>query len=268
MDEAGHLAEIATKGYTILADVLGSAEISDVKRALAPWLQQDLMGRNNFEGHKTERVYALLAKVPALASIIEHPRLLPLLDNLLTEHYLLSANLAINIHPGETPQPFHADHTQVGNSDRSQLNGISTIWAFDDFTDVNGATEVIAGSHLWTTAEFNAGVARDQPMTKVLMSAGSVLVFHGSLYHRGGANNSSSTRLAITPQYCQPWLRQLENMVLAIPPSVAGQFSPRLQEMLGFGVREPGFMGYVDGRHPRRLVDAGYQGRKARGLSS
>ncbi|MFT6436629.1 MAG: ectoine hydroxylase-related dioxygenase (phytanoyl-CoA dioxygenase family) [Candidatus Azotimanducaceae bacterium] len=268
MDLAEHLSEIDTKGYTILENVLSNDEVADVKQALSPWLKQELMGRNNFEGLKTERVYALLAKIPAMSKILEHPRLLALLDQMLAEHYLLSANLAINLHPGETPQPFHADHTQDGNCDRTKLSGVSTIWAFDDFTESNGATEVVEGSHRWTTEEFEAGISTAKPTTKVLMEAGSVLVFHGSLYHRGGANDSVSTRLAITPQYCQPWLRQLENMVLAIPPAVAGQFSDRLQEMLGFGVREPSFMGYVDGLHPRKLIDASYQGRKARGVPS
>ena len=57
------------------------------------------------------------------------------------------------------------------------------------------------------------------------MPAGSALVFAGSLIHRGGANSSDGLRLAITPQYCMPWLRQIENMVLACrlqpPPSTA-----------------------------------------------
>ena len=103
---------------------------------------------------------------------------------------------------------------------------------------------------------------------KIVMPAGSVLVFTGTLYHRGGANNSSKPRLAITPQYCQPWLRQLENMVLSVPPDKARQLSPRIQALLGYSVRAPGFMGYVDGVHPKRLIDSDYEGRKSRGLAS
>jgi hypothetical protein len=38
--------------------------------------------------------------------------------------------------------------------------------------------------------------------------------------------------------------------------------------MLGYSIREPGFMGYVDGVHPKRLFDTAYQGRKARDLPS
>ena len=100
---------------------------------------------------------------------------------------------------------------------------------------------------------------------QVQMTAGSVVVFAGNLLHRGGANNSDSTRLAITPQYCMPWLRQIEHMVLAVPPEIAARYSDRIQEMLGYNVIDPGFVGYVDGVHPKRLINSDYEGRASRG---
>ncbi len=95
------------------------------------------------------------------------------------------------------------------------------------------------------------------------MPAGSVLIFHGRVYHRGGANNSQSARMGISPQYIDPMVRQIENMVLAVPPDVARQYSDRIQELLGYSVVEP-FFGFVDGRHPKNLIDSSYQGRKYR----
>ena len=98
----------------------------------------------------------------------------------------------------------------------------------------------------------------------MLMPAGSVVVFDGALIRRGGANLSATDRLAITPQYCNPGLRQIENMVLSVPPAVARQYSERIQNMLGYNIIEPSFMGYVDGVHPKRLIDSAYEGRKYR----
>ena len=138
--------------------------------------------------------------------------------------------------------------------------GVSTIWALEDFTHENGATEVIPGSQNWPASRE----AAEHEVHKVAMPAGSVVVFDGRLLHRGGANNSSATRLAVTPQYCAPGLRQIENMVLAVPPNVAGTYSARIQNMLGYNIIEPGFMGYVDGMHPKRLIDERYRGRKYR----
>ena len=258
------LKQIREVGYCIIPAALDADALTAVKQALSPWFGRQKMGRNNFEGSETERVYALLDKDPVFASIVEHKSVLAIVDKLLEPTYLLSANLAMNIHPGETPQPFHADHASVPNCPRNATNGVSTIWAMDDFSETNGATQVVPGSHLWDSER----PIKDEMLEPVIVTAGSVLVFHGSLIHRGGANNSNSTRLAITPQYCQPWLRQLETMLLAISPEMAASYSPRLQALLGYSIREPGFMGYVDGMHPKRLIDQQYQGRHSRGKQS
>jgi len=257
------VAAIRDRGFIVLERLLSEDQVARIRSELAPYLQKQHMGRNDFEGFKSERVYALLAKAPAVARIIEHPVVLPIVDALLPKNYLLSSALAINLHPGETAQSFHIDDAPGGGPEvpkpRSPF-GISTIWAFDDFTADNGATEVVPGSHRWPAERS----ARAEEAQKVLMPAGSVVVFAGNLIHRGGANRSDSTRLAITPQYCSPWMRQLENMTLAVPPETAGQYSDRIQALLGYSVNDPGFMGHVDGLHPKRLIRSDYQGRKHR----
>jgi ectoine hydroxylase-related dioxygenase (phytanoyl-CoA dioxygenase family) len=262
-----HVERIRSQGFTVLERVLPDTAVARVRGELAPYLQRKLMGRNDFEGFSSERVYALLAKAPSVAELVEHPAVLELVDALLPRNYLLSAALAINVHPGETPQDFHIDDA-AGSGGHAlfarprDMYGVSAIWALDDFTATNGATEVIPGSHRWGPERAPSPA----DAVKVLMPAGSVLVFAGNLYHRGGANTSDGTRLAITPQYCLPFLRQIEHMVLSVPPEVAGQYSQRVQELLGYNVIDPGFMGYVDGRHPKRLIDPDYQGRKYRGV--
>jgi hypothetical protein len=57
-------------------------------------------------------------------------------------------------------------------------------------------------------------------------------------------------------------------MLLAISAERAASYSLRLQALLGYSIREPGFMGYVDGMHPKRLIDAQYKGPHLRGKSS
>ncbi len=260
---ADAVASIREQGFVVLKNVLRDEQVRQIRDELAPYLQMQHMGRNDFEGFKSERVYALLAKAPSIAQIIEHPAVLPIVDAFLPKNYLLSSALAINLHPGETAQGFHIDDAPGGGPDVPKPRapfGISTIWAFDDFTDDNGATEVIPGSHRWPAER----TAREGEQVKVLMPAGSVVVFAGNLTHRGGANHSNAKRLAITPQYCSPWMRQLENMTLAVPPEVAGRYSDRVQGLLGYSVNDPGFMGHVDGLHPKRLIRSDYLGRKYR----
>ena len=253
---------IRRDGYVVVPDLISQQEVDEIKASLAPWLRGELMGRNDFEGIRSERVYALLAKAPPVARIIEHPDVLALLDALLTPHYRLSACLAIQVHPGETPQGWHADDSYVWIPRPRPMMGVSAIWAFDDFTDDNGATEVIPGSHLWGPDE--QAEPDDARAVRVIMPAGSVVLFAGTLEHRGGAHRGSATRLGITPQYCEPWVRQIENMPLAVPPELAGRYSERVQELLGYDIFEPTFIGYVDGMHPKRLIDPDYSTRKAR----
>lgn len=254
-----HLARLRVDGFTVIERLIDAELVAAIRTELDPYLQQRHMGRNNFEGLASERVYALLAKSPSMARLIEHPQILALVDAVLPPNYLLSAALAINIHPGETPQPFHTDDGNTAPRPRAPL-GVSTIWALDDFTASNGATEVVPGSHLWPQLRD----VQDGEAVKVIMPAGSVVVFAGSLLHRGGASTGPGTRLGITPQYCAPWLRQIENMVLAVPPELAAGYSDRVQSLLGYSVIDPGFMGYVDGMHPKRLIDPDYRGRKQR----
>jgi ectoine hydroxylase-related dioxygenase (phytanoyl-CoA dioxygenase family) len=80
-----------------------------------------------------------------------------------------------------------------------------------------------------------------------------VLFIAGSLYHGGGANRSDRPRLGVLLEYAAGWLRQQENHVLAVPQDVVRTLPERLQELLGYNIHPP-FVGYVDGRHPRRVL--------------
>jgi ectoine hydroxylase-related dioxygenase (phytanoyl-CoA dioxygenase family) len=85
------------------------------------------------------------------------------------------------------------------------------------------------------------------------MPAGSALVYLGSVWHGGGANTTGTSRLGVVMHYARAWLRPVENHVLVVPPDVAATLPERLQELLGYNICAP-FIGYVDGRHPKKLL--------------
>ena len=254
----------------IFERVLPADKVAAIRAALAPHLGRDLKGRNDFEGLNTNRVYALLAKSPVFAELVIHPLVLAFVEAELGPSCLLSAYLAINLHPGETVQPWHTDDGGARLPRPRPALGVSTFWAIDDTTETNGSTEVIPGSHLWderridgaaTPADFDARSALDQDhdpghradAVKLAMPSGSLAIAKGTLWHRGGSNRSDSPRLIITPQYCAGWVRQLENMCLAVPPDIAEHLPERARELIGYSIHPP-FMGYVDGVHPKRLL--------------
>ena len=85
------------------------------------------------------------------------------------------------------------------------------------------------------------------------MPAGSVAFYTGSIWHGGGANATAEARLGVILEYAAAWLRQQENHVIGVPPDLVATLPGKLQELLGYNIYPP-FMGYVDGRHPRRFL--------------
>ncbi len=250
------VAHLERDGYLIFLRVLDDAACDRIREALDPYLQKKLLGRNPFEGHDSERVYALLAKSPVFAELVAHPLVMQLAARTLGEGFLLSACLAIHVHPGETPQALHFDDAFYRVPRPRPAYSLSTFWAIDAFTEDNGATEIIPGSHRWGDLDLGplGEEGQNHPdLVKAIMPRGSLMVCPGTLWHRGGANRSAGPRLAITPQYCVTWARQQETMLLAVPPELAATYPEEVQSLLGYNVHPP-FMGHVNGMHPRRVM--------------
>lgn len=251
IDTEAALTRLEADGYVVLPDAVDADVVARIRSELSPYLASAPFGRNDFEGFRTQRLYALFTKAPSTAALVAHPAVLALVDHYLAQPCLLSANIAINVHPGETAQDLHPDDGYCGVPRPRQPYGVSAIWAIDDFTATNGAIEVLPGSHRFGSGP--AAAADDPRIRSIEMRSGSVLVFLGTTYHRGGTNRSDGIRLAITPQYCSPWMRQIENMSLAIPADVAAALPERVQDLLGYSIMPP-FIGYVDGKHPRHVL--------------
>lgn len=252
------LAQLDRDGYVILERLLSERECAAIATALAPFEDGRPMGRNDFEGERTQRVYSLAGKGEVFLRLAEHPRIVRILAARLLPGYLLSNLQSIRLHPGETPQGFHTDDAFYPIPRPHASLALSTIWAIEDFTAENGATELVPGSHRWGGEHPDD---RPNEVKKAVMPAGSVVIFDGSLWHRGGENTSRGTRLALSPQYCQPWLRPQESQLLIVPPERAKACSPGMRSMLGYNIHPP-FVGQVDGMHPLRLVDPEYRQHK------
>ncbi|MGW4356110.1 phytanoyl-CoA dioxygenase family protein [Nocardia sp. NPDC004582] len=244
------LAVLERDGYVILPDLLTAAELDQIRESVAPLL--DRSGRNNFEGHSTQRVYSVLNKTRSCDRIADHPRVLALLDRLFLPNYLLSMLQVINILPGEAAQMLHTDDGFYPLPRPRKALGAATIWAIDDFTADNGATDVVLGSHVWGDELPDASTPREP----IVMRAGSCVFFGGTLWHGGGANRSANPRLALTAQYCEPWLRPQEAFTLSMTRDTVRAVSEDIRRMLGYSIHPP-FIGQVDGMHPKRLLEPG-----------
>src|SRR5258705_13813137 len=116
-----------------------------------------------------------------------------LLERVLFPNSLLPPAQSIRLPPGGGAQAWHPDDAFYPVArPHAQPLAVSVIWAIEDFTADNGATEVIPGSHRWGTE--HPDTQRTAPVAAV-MPAGLALVFAAALWHRGGSNRSPRTRL-------------------------------------------------------------------------
>ena len=243
------VAAVERDGYCIVEGVVPPDEVAAIKAELQTVLDAIPHGRNDFEGFKTRRIYALFAKTRRFDEWATHPLVLVVLARVLGPHYQLSAPTGIEIGPGEVAQVLHRDDSIYPLPEPHGEVVVNTMWPLDDFTEANGATRIIPGSHRWSDrpGDGAATVAAEMP-------AGSVMFYTGSVWHGGGANTTDRSRLGVILEYLVSWLRPQENHLLGVPREVAARLPERLQELLGYNIYPP-FMGYVDGRHPRRVLE-------------
>jgi ectoine hydroxylase-related dioxygenase (phytanoyl-CoA dioxygenase family) len=249
---ASHLERIASEGYTIVENAIDADLLADVGRELTR-LECELDVRpatNNFEGARTLRIYNLLVHGRLWEQIPVHPAVLPIVEGVLDPGCLVSSLSSIDILPGETAQPIHADDQLIPLAKPHVATVCNTMWALTDFTEPNGATRVIPGSHLW---DYSPTYGQSYNSVPAEMSSGTVLIWHGSLWHGGGANTTDARRVGIAMNYCAGWIRQQENQQLGIPRQLAAGFEPRLQELLGYGVYN-GLIGHIDKHSPVELL--------------
>jgi ectoine hydroxylase-related dioxygenase (phytanoyl-CoA dioxygenase family) len=254
IDVGAHVEQIARDGYTILERVI-APDLLDALAADLARLERELdvqPAANSFEGHHTLRVYNLLARARIWEQVPVHPAVLPVVEGVLDPGALVSSLSSIAILPGEDAQPIHADDQLMPIAKPHVSTVCNTMWALTDFTEANGATRLVPGSHL---ADCSPDYGAPYESVAAVMPKGSVLVWHGSLWHGGGANTSGERRVGIAMNYCAGWIRQQENQQLGIPREIAAQFSPRLRELVGYGVYNM-LIGHIDKHSPVELLDA------------
>ena len=248
-----HVERIRRDGFTIVEDAIEPALIDALNAALLR-LERELDAKpamNGFEGHKTVRIYNLLAFGGPFMDVPVHTNVLPVVEEILDPGCLISSLSSIAIDPGETAQPIHADDMVIPLAKPHIPIVCNSMWALSDFTAANGATRLVPGSHLKANPVY--GGAYETIAAE--MKKGSVLIWDGSLWHGGGANRTDERRTGIAMNYCAGFIRQQENQQLGLKPGLVKTFPPRLQELVGYGVYR-GLIGHIDKKSAAQVLGA------------
>ncbi|HJW42449.1 MAG TPA: phytanoyl-CoA dioxygenase family protein [Rhizomicrobium sp.] len=249
-----HVARVARDGFTVVEDAIEPALIGVLSSELDR-LERELGAKpamNGFEGHKTVRIYNLLAYGEPFTRIPVHNNVRPVIEGVLDAGCLISSLSSIAIDPGETAQPIHADDMVISLDKPHRPIVCNSMWALTDFTDANGATRLVPGSHKKANPDYGG----QYETVPAAMKKGSVLIWDGSLWHGGGANKTGERRTGIAMNYCAGFIRQQENQQLGLAPELVKSFSPRLQELVGYGVYQ-GLIGHIDKKSPAQVLNGG-----------
>lgn len=225
-DIEGIQAAVAEDGACIALNVLSpdlcDALIADFQPHLEeiPWGTDELGYRDNFYGRQTKRLHGLFSKSSKMQDVLMHPLFLTLAKRMFVEPGLssdirLSNTELMVLNKDQDVQEFHTDGAswqRVQAAEKANGNEIliSANCALTDFTETNGATRVVPGSHLWKAHR----APRPDEVCLAVMPKGAALIYSGNAIHSGGANQEDAARFGLYLGYIVSWLRPIENQLV------------------------------------------------------
>jgi ectoine hydroxylase-related dioxygenase (phytanoyl-CoA dioxygenase family) len=253
------VAEALARDGCVVVDHLAPTGSPDrILEEMAPFMEVARPGEDIYSGMHTRRTGALVARSPTARELVMHPLVLDTMRRVLghATGFQLHITQIITLEPGERAQPIHRDQWVFNRFPFPAGFEVQcgTLWALTDFTEQNGATRLLPGSHLLD--DRNEVPEIEGESVPAEMEAGSVLFYTGSVHHGAGANATDAPRHGLNITYDLSWLRQEENQYLAVPPEIARTLPEPLLRLIGYA---PGgySLGYIDGqRDPIEVLRA------------
>jgi ectoine hydroxylase-related dioxygenase (phytanoyl-CoA dioxygenase family) len=158
------------------------------------------------EAHRedgTDRLADLVDKGPMFDLCWNNPRQLAAISHVLRgqEFKVFSLNGRAAL-PARGHQALHVDWGSPVAPGEYQI--CNSIWMLDDFTEENGATRIVPGSHRWGRLPQDDMTDPRRPHPDeilVLGSAGTAVIFNSHLWHGGTQNRTDKPRRALHSAY-------------------------------------------------------------------
>ena len=268
-DAARLTADLDRHGYCLVADALAPEQVAAMRARLeeqaAAERAQGLANRDPAEesGSLNQWVYMLINKGRAFRPLLTHPLVRALCRHLIGPEYILTSFSAHITQPGGSLMPLHTDQwwlpppqnpgaarVQAGAiargldaaSDPAPAAGaiapcvyVNIMWMLVDFTEANGATRLVPGSHL-TGAQPDPAVPHRTASVAAAAPAGTALAWDGRTWHSAGLNVSRGARYGVQTSFTGPQFRQMENYTLGTRPEVLAELTEEERALLGFRV--------------------------------
>ncbi|KAJ5108259.1 hypothetical protein N7456_004934 [Penicillium angulare] len=238
-------------GGVIIEGFLSPEQVQQLNTDIDPSMESLSAGSKHFDGwtqdfhgSMTKRLTNLVTISPTFArDILDKDLVHDLCEKVFTEEsgtYWMTTAQVIEIGPGNKAQPLHRDQmqfpiwTKFGPAAPEAC--INFLIALTDFTEENGATRVIPGSHKWPDFS-DYGLPQDT--MPALMKPGDALLISGKVVHGGGFNKTDGNRRGVAFTFQCSYLTPEEAYPFMIPMETIKKLSPRVQKMVGFRSQFP-----------------------------
>lgn len=224
-------------------------EIADIIDEIAA--KEKDAGQAHEYGEGLQRVWNLLNKHTIFHRLILSEYICSWMNHLFdrpTHHrkFFLSSFQANILRPGASKQKIHID-TPIPDPHPPYIIKANSIWPIDDFTNENGATQVIPRSHLLQRRPATDETVEHPELVTVIAPRGSVLITHGALWHRSGSNLSTAKRRVLLGSFAASYTREIateEDIVRCLSPEMRASMTDALFDMLGgyHGIKPGGLL--------------------------
>ena len=187
--------ELDEKGYTLLLGVIGDEWLESLRSRLEELWEEEgsLAGMEEGGEPGTRRLAALVDKGPEFDLVYTHPKILALMYNVIGRDFKLSILNARDALPGQGHQDLHTDSSDEYDG---RFQACNSIWLLDDFTEENGCTRLVPGTHrARLPSEVLKDVMAPHPEEEHLVaSAGTVAVFNSHIWHGATINRTKDQK--------------------------------------------------------------------------
>ena len=212
-------------GYLPLPHILSAQQVAQLAARLDGLVQSegDSAGLEVHQEAGTDRLADLVNKDALFDACFTHPRVLAGIAQVLRGNLKLSSLNARAALPGQGLQALHADW--AGAVAPGDFYVCNSIWLLDDFTEHNGPTRVVPGSHTsgkTPSQEMSDPKAAHPREVKLLAPAGTVVIFNSHAWHGGTLNTTHQRRRALHSYFCKrDQKQQLDQRKYARPETLA-----------------------------------------------
>jgi hypothetical protein len=228
--------QLDNQGYVLLEHVMGGRLLDDLRTRILEILDEegDRAGHEFKTEQHARRLANLVDKGEVFRRAIVLPEILACVRHILGPDIKLSSLNARSADPhSDEGQPLHVDMGAI--PDATGYWVCNTVWLLDDFTEDNGATRMIPGSHKWGTRpqDVLADPMAPHPDEVLLIGpAGSIAVMNAHLWHGGTANRTAAPRLAMHAFYCRRDKSQQQYQKALLRPETQASLGAEVRHIL------------------------------------